>query len=534
MKLRVVSCQLSVAGWKSLLVWLTCLPWATGTVLAQQKPAPANAARPAAVTMKEEADGRYARGKVELSQQRYENAMEALQPIIITSGAQWPVTNAATYLWAVAALQAQKAREAEPVLRRLREQQPQWAGIPDVILLQAQLAEALGDRERARTILNELPADRLQAEKQALLDRLGFGAAAEPKPISGPLRVVALLPLNLDNADPRRSQFGQELYAGLRLAADSLNGQDSPVELKVVELGNDTMATKDLLARLDLGAVDLIVGPVYKAPSRLVARAAAARQVPVVNPLTEDGTLLTTGPSLYLLRPSVQTQGRAAARLAARFEPKTAVLLVEETKDDAAFAAAFRAEYESLGGRVTEEQTVSSQTYRTRMTEKVGALPVDSAAGTGVLVVVSDEKNCAQQVLNRLQRDELRLPVIAPASWLEMPELSLDELSEREFYFLAPAYRDAVSANCRRFRRAWQQRFGVPPSDYGRAGFELLYWFGPLVRQYGGAGLSTGLSQRGVGPAPMLHSIGYPNGARDNQGVTVLRLAERRIEVVRQ
>lgn len=503
---------------------------ALGQKPASAPPLPARA-QPATDAVARE---RYEQGRQLLAEQKHKAALTALQPLIITTvQTPLPQTNAASYLWALAAMRAERLPEADAVLKKLRAEQRPWAGYADATLLHAQVAEALGDRERARTLLNELPADQLQAEKQTLLDRLGFGAAVAPQPLAGPLRVVALLPLNLDAADPRRSAFGQELYAGLKLAADSLNGQNSAVDLRVFDLGNDTVAIKNLLQRLDLSSIDLIVGPIYKAPARLVARAAAARQVPVVNPLSEDGSLLATGPSMYLFRPSVQTQARAAARLAAQWEPKNAVLLLEDTKDDAAFAAAFRTEYTALGGIIKAEETVSSQTYRTKMTEKVAALPLDSASMPGVLVVASDEKNCAAQVTGRVDRDELKMPVIAPATWLEMPELSLDQFSRQPFYFLAPAYRDVLSPPGRRFRRAWQIRYGVPPSDFGRAGFELLYWFGPAVRQYGLAGLATGLSQRGLGPAPLLNAIGYPNSARDNQAVTVLRLNNRVVEVVK-
>lgn len=502
--------------------------WLPGSAWAQPTSAPTSSA-PGESPLQ-----RYEQGKQLLAEQKYKLALTALQPLIITTvQAPLPQTFAASYLWALAAMRSERVAEADALLKKLRTEQRQWAGYADATLLHAQVAEALGDRERARTFLNELPADQLQAEKQALLTRLGFGAAVAPQPLTGPLRVVALLPLNLDAADPRRSAFGQEIYAGLKLAADSLTGLGTAVELRAFDLGNDTVAVKNILGQLDLGAVDLIVGPIYKGPARLVARAAAARQVPVVNPLSEDGSLLATGPTLYLLRPSVQTQARAAARLAAQWEPQNAILLLEDTKDDAAFAAAFRAEYTALGGTIKAEETVSSQTYRTKMTEKIAGLPLDSASLPGVLVVASDEKNCAVQVTGRVAREELQMPVIAPATWLEMPDLSLDQFSKGPFYFLAPAYREIFAPAARRFRRAWQVRYGVPPSDFGRAGFELLYWFGPAVRQYGPAGLATGLGQRGIGPAPLLNAIGYPANARDNQAMTVLRLIDRVVEVVK-
>ncbi len=479
------------------------------------------------------AQTRYERAKTLLAAGKNRLAMDELQGLIITNTAKpEALTNAATYLWAVAALRAGSAAQAEPVLRLLRTRQPAWAGTADVILLQAQLAEAVGERARARTILSEMPDDALTTETAALLQRLGYGPRAAAA-ANAPVRVAALLPLGLDDADPaRRFQFGQELYAGLKLAADSLQTLGKTVELRAYDLGNDTVATKALLVRPDLAMVDLVVGPVYKAPSRLVGRAVAGRGTPVVNPLSEDGTLLTDAPTLYLFRPSVQTQARVAATLAyERFAPKTAVLLVEETRDDLAFAAAFRTAFEALGGTVKAEETVSSQTYRTRMTEKVAALPLDSLE-TGVLVVVSKENNAAQQVAGRLVRDNRRLPVVAPAAWLDMPELDLAQFNNQEFYFLAPAYRDVLSPANRQFRRAWQNRYGVPPTDFGRAGFELLFALAPLA-QPGAGDFAARLAQRGAQPGPLQPAIAYPAGTRDNQGVSVLKLLNGVVEVVR-
>lgn len=478
-------------------------------------------------------NSRYERAKNLMTAGKYRFALTELQTLIITNTPKpGPETNAATYLWAVAAMRDSRAKEAEPVLRTLRQRQPNWEGIPDVILLQAMLAEALGERERAFTILKEMPDGALPAETAEMITRLGYGAKTTENTTNAPVRVAALLPLGLDDADPRRAQFGQELYAGLRLAADSLRALGTPVDVRAYDLGNDTVATRALLAKPDLSGVDLIVGPVYKAPSRLVAAATAARQTPIVNPLSEDASLLEASPALYLFRPSLQTQARTAAALAyGRFEPKTAVLLVEDTRDDTTFAAAFRKEFERLGGRITAEERVSSQTYRTRMTDKVNALPLDSLE-TGALVVVSDEKNAAVQVTGRLQRDNRRLPVLAPVAWLEMAELQIEQFNDREFYFLAPTYRDAPAPANRQFRRAWQARYGVPPSDYARAGFELLFTMAPLARR-GGASFGANLARRGLQPGPLSPALGYPGGARDNQGMTVLRIVGRGVEVVK-
>ena len=476
---------------------------------------------------------RYERAKKLLEAGKYRFALSELQTLTIGNTPKpGPLTNAATYLWAVAALRDSRAKEAELQLQLLRQRQPRWDGIPDVILLQAILAEAMGEPERARTFLNQMPDGELTAEVNAMMIRLGFTGRTTEGAANAPVRVAALLPLNLDGDEARRFQFGQELYAGMRLAADSLRAMGRLVDIRAFDLGNDTVATQLLLSKPDLGVVDLIVGPVYKAPSRLVARAVSERNTPVVNPLSEDGGLLEGNPNLYLLRPSAQTQGRAAAALAyARFEPKAAALLVEDTRNDTVFAAAFRAEFERLGGRIVEQERISSDTYRTRMTEKVNGLVLDSLL-TGCLVVASTQANAATQVAGRLARDNRRLPVVAPAAWLEMPTLSLDQFDNQEFYFLAPAWRDVTSAPNRAFRRIWQTRYGVPPTDYARAGFELIFTFAPLIKPAGG-GLAAGLTRRGLQPGPLSAALGYPAGAHDNQGVPVLRLVNGLVEVVK-
>ncbi|RZK46295.1 MAG: tetratricopeptide repeat protein, partial [Hymenobacter sp.] len=196
-------------------------------------------------------------------------------------------------------------------------------------------------------------ADRRQLDAlvtQFGLDRTRYAAAlaapaAAPRAVArkASYNVGVLLPFELQ--DPswqtrRANQFVTDLYAGLRLAQDSLQRAGYAVQLFAYDTGADTLALKGVLALPELAGMDLLVGPVYKSGARLLARYAREHQIVCVNPLSQDGDLVADNLYHYLYAPSAATQGRAAAEFAATAfgTGRPAVLLHEGDKDDTDFA----------------------------------------------------------------------------------------------------------------------------------------------------------------------------------------------------
>ncbi|WP_139922969.1 ABC transporter substrate-binding protein [Hymenobacter sp. DG01] len=561
-------------------------PAATSKPAATTPPKPTGPPLPANLGSSDPAT-RYRNGKTLLDQTRYELAMQELQPIT-APGSQFQRAPEAAYLYAVAASRAKKWAEAEQMLNLLRTEYSRWPNLPEAFFLQGQVSFEQGDFENALRVLGQLPPDRLVAERenmkatylprikdkatfQALLkaypqdaalarayaDKLANGGwytdadksqldqlitqfALErtrytPRPRAqkkSTYNIGVLLPFEFN--DPgwetrRKNQFVTDLYAGMRLAQDSLQREGRPVQLFAYDTGADTLQLKQVLALPELAGMDMIIGPVYKSGSKILARYAQQKQIVVVNPLSQDGDLVLDNPWHYLFEPSTATQARQAAQFAfSRLGgPRTAVVLYEDSKDEAAFGQAYKQTYEALGGRVLQLRRINSDVEESLA---AGFAGVDLKT-LGHLVVASDGKKAGPYTFGVLKAQDARTPLIAYASWLENNRIGLGQLDARDVYFVHPKFVDRTSPGARRVRQLYTQRQNLPPSVFALSGFELLYYFANQLHQYGPA-FQQPLANGGPVSGAVFQGIGYPEGSHDNQYVPLTKLERLEVEVL--
>lgn len=530
---------------------------------------------------------RYKNGKLLLDQKRYDLAMTELEPLTAPAG-RFARAPEAAYLYAVAASRTQKWAEAEQMLNLLRNEYPQWPNMAEAFFLQGQVSFEQNDFDNALRVLAQLPEGRLTTEREnmkarylpRIKDKAAFqnllktypreaalGRAYADKLVSGgwyteadkgqlaqlitqfqlePARYVPRPPaarkstynvgvlLPFEFSDPswekrRKNQFVTDLYAGLRLAQDSLQREGRPVQLFTYDTGADTTQLKQVLALPELAGMDLIIGPVYKSGSKILARYAQQRQIAVVNPLSQDGSLVLDNPWHYLFEPSTATQARQAAQFAfSRLGgPRTALVLYEDSRDEEDFGAAYKQAYEALGGRVLQLRRINSDVDESLA---AGFAGVDLKT-IGHVVVASDGKKAGPYTFGVLKAQDARTPLITYASWLDNPRIGLGQLDARDVYFVHPKFLDKTSPGVRRFRQLYMQRQNLPPSVFAFTGFELLYYFGSQLHQYGPA-FQQQLAGSGPVSGAVFQGIGYPTGAHDNQYVPLTKLERLEVEVL--
>ncbi|TYZ10511.1 ABC transporter substrate-binding protein [Hymenobacter lutimineralis] len=529
---------------------------------------------------------RYKNGKLLIDQTRYELAMQELQPLTVPT-TRFDRAPEAAYLYAVAASRLKKWAEAEQMLNLLRNRFSQWPSLADALFLQGQLSFEQGDFDNALRVLAQLPPDRLVAEREYMKaqylprvkDKATFQKLIQDFPQDAALarayadklanggwytdadraqldqlitqfsldrtrytprraikkssyNIAILLPFELNDTSwetRRKNQFVTDLYAGLRLAQDSLQREGRPVQLFAYDTGADTLQLKQVLAQPELAGMDMIIGPVYKSGSKILARYAQQKQIVTVNPLSQDGDLVLDNAWHYLYEPSTATQARQAAQFAYNRlgGPRTAVVLYEDTKDEATFGLAYKQAYEALGGKVLQLRRINSDLEESLA---AGFAGVDLKT-LGHLVVASDGKQAGAYTFTAMKAQDARTPLLTYASWIENNRVALSQLDARDVYFVQPKYLDKANPGVRRFRQLYTQRQNLPPSVFAFSGFELLYYFGTQLHQYGPA-FQQQLANGGPVSGTLFQGIGYPGGAHDNQYVPITKLERLEVEVL--
>lgn len=554
------------------------------------KPTPAPA-RPVAIPPAEAAV-RYRAGKNQLDQGNYAAALAQLEALA-QPVARFARAADAAYLAAVAETRLKQWPEAEQLLNLLRTEYPTYPNMPDVLLLQGQISFELEDYDTALKTLALLPPDKLATEREnlkaaylpriqdrntwlrnlrrypddatlgrAYADRLVLGGTyteadrpqlddliakfsldrtrytPRPRPVSvkkSSYNVAVLLPFEL--ADPswqtqRKNQFVTDLYAGLRLAQDSLQRAGRTIQLYAYDTGADTLTLKQTLALPELAGMDMLIGPIYKSGAKLLSRYAREHQIVCVNPLSQDGDLVLDNPWHYLYSPSAATQGRTAAQFAAGAfgNGRPALVLYEDSKDDAAFAAAYKAALEEQGGKVSALRRFNPDVDGSLATAFAGP----ELAAAGHVVVVSDDKRVGPYALRLVQQQPAatRPGLLAPGAWLDNSRLDVSQLNGPGTYFIQPKYYDEQGPGFRRFRSLYLQRQHLPPSVFANQGFELLLYFGNALFQYGPA-FQTGLAAASQTPGAIFEGASYLGGAHDNQVVPIIKLSGLEYQVLR-
>ena len=558
-------------------------PQPTKLQLAKPKPT----AIPAA-----EAGVRYRSGKTQLDQGNYAAALAQLEPLAQPT-VRFARAADAAYLAAVATARLKKWPEAEQLLNLLRTEYPTYPNLPDALFLQAQLSFEQEDFDTALKALTQLPSDKLVAEREAMkaayLPRIkerntwqrnlrrypadatlarayanhliAGGAYTEadrpqldelitkfsldparytprPRPVSvkkASYNVAVLLPFEL--ADPssqtqRKNQFVTDLYAGLRLAQDSLQRAGHPIQLFAYDTGADTLTLKQTLALPELAGMDMLIGPVYKSGAKLLGRYARDHQIVCINPLSQDGDLVLDNPWHYLFAPSSATQGRVAAQFAlnAFGAGRPGLVLCEDSKDDADFATAYKVAFEEQGGKISALRRFNPDVDESLAAAFAGP---ELAAASHVMVV-SNNRRIGPYALRLVQQQPAatRPGVVAPGSWLDNPRLDVGQLNGPTTYFIQPKYYDEQGPGFRRFRQLYLQRQHLPPSVFANQGFELLLYFGNALVQYGPA-FQSNVSGAPQAPGAIFEGESYSGGAHDNQVVPIVKLSGLEYQVVR-
>lgn len=193
----------------------------------------------------------------------------------------------------------------------------------------------------------------------------------------GPMKIGVILPMTGDAA-----VYGEPLSKVLQLAVDEVNAEGGVngenLEL-IIEDGkcDGTSAANAAQKLINVDGVEVIIGGFCSSESLSVVPIAEAAKVAVISPGSSSPKL--TGISQFFVRnyPSDSTQGAVLAAIAYNDKGwRTVAFLQEQTDYALGVYQAFSAEFEKLGGTVTNEAFPTETTdFRSTITKVRGQNP---------------------------------------------------------------------------------------------------------------------------------------------------------------
>lgn len=317
-------------------------------------------------------------------------------------------------------------------------------------------------------------------------------------------RIAVMLPFMVEDLSSssrkRPNQFVLDLYQGIRMAFDTLNSEEQSFEVYAYDTRRDSITTQRILKQEELKGMDLIIGPLYPQPSRLVNQFALDHKINMVNPLSNSVEFATNNPYVFLFNPSLVTIGEVAAQYSLEnFGKEPGIVIFGDSRNDRILAESYADAYTAEGGRllmVREVEKNNTQDILDILLAKgtdirditdenrnnLLSIPKDSLSH---IFVASDNSLIFSKVVSAVDTRGDDVKIVGSAGWLDIPVVKYEVFERLKAHFYAPSYYLSNSAKYRAFRDNYLNKHREAPTDYSAKGYELGLFFGNNLKKYG-------------------------------------------------
>ena len=326
---------------------------------------------------------------------------------------------------------------------------------------------------------------------------------------------------------PESEQLALDIYDGLKQAADSLKTDEFSIDFKLYDSGDiDSLVIVKLIKIDEFKNLDLIIGPLYNSPFKIVAAEAKKYQIPCVSPLTQQNKVLFDNVFTSKLIPSNNTLLQGLADYCADSLSKENIVLVNNGNiKDVQNTKAFKSYYnQKVKDTLIEVKGV------------IGAKAVYKADKINYFVVITENEAFVSDFLTQLnifsdKKENLR--VIGMRKWLNYDNLDLEYFNKFSFICAAPYFVDEEKPFVQKQNAAYIQKNGCNAGDYYYLATDAgLYYFN-LLKQTGGS-FSVVLDDLPKKGTCINFNFTHPNNSTgfENQSVQIIRYNDYKLKKV--
>lgn len=385
--------------------------------------------------------------------------------------------------------------------------------------------------------------------KKFKLPKDEFAVAQIPRSVKkNSYTVAVMLPFAVNNLQPnlnrKPNQFVIDLYDGILLGIDSLSKNGIVVNLLVYDTERSESTTATILENPELKSVDLIIGPLYREPIKLVNEFALKNKINVVNPLSNDSEVISNNPFAFLFNPSYETLASKAAHFIAEqsLRRNDCMIIGGDQKKDFTMMAVFDSIATINGINIVANLSYSRESSQqisellstpTELDDKKRAVDFTLRKDSlGCIFVTTEDPLIFMKVVSSIEARGDSIQVIGSESWLETATIDYTSFERLGIRLLAPGYYGANSSSYIKFQQSYSKKHGRLPNAYARNGFELMMIYGQAMHEYGN------YFQHAFDAAAFLPGIIYSGhnylAARDNQVVPILRFKQGELHMLKK
>jgi Tetratricopeptide repeat len=540
----------------------------------------------------------YAAAKVLLAEKRYDAAAQLLKPILKEEpGNDYALYS--QYVYAYALSQQAKHNEARDMLLQLKQRHADWKESSKVNWLLATTYFHLKEYRKSVHLAQQLdvssagleewkkeyypliqpldtvvavqktfPLDvkladilylqiyqRLDVKYKVIAQRLekeyGFKPLVKERKkfkneIKTRYHLAAVLPFSwkdIDfNASQRNNQYVLDLYAGMKIAIDSLNQNKKavPIELHAYDTEKEASKVLQIVKNNEWKAIDVVIGPVYPEQYAAIKDLPELENKTLISPMSSNAKY-TENTGSFLYKASIESTVAAMANFASvNFSlrkntvkdpgllPKKNVLILygKEIKDSI-LAYQYQDSIIRKGFTVKKILKVDinyMNALRVFANDSLGLITYSHIAA------LSSDPIFAANFISLMEITQQQIPIYAYSDWLANTQLNYKQMDKREIYFIDPDYVRATSVAYKNFHKSYIAKYHVFPSVYVLQGYEMVMLLGKALREKG-TDVSLYFNEKKFFSLGMLGGYNYAN-ASSNQFVPLVTFKDLKLTLV--
>ena len=368
----------------------------------------------------------------------------------------------------------------------------------------------------------------------------------------------------------KNNKFIFDLYNGIRLGKEHLDSLGIKINILPYDTRRDPNVVKEILDSNNFNMIDLIIGPLYPSPVKIVKQFCLENKLVMLNPLSSNNQIIDDNDYAMLFMPSNKTIALTAAQYAKDKynKNKNALIFYENNRVDSLIASVYENEMKSYGfnfiysqkvdldqsrlildsltnsyelllsnkdadsiseipGRIVKEGRGIGKLDTTYRYEKKFYLGYDSV---GHVFTVSSNSLLSSNTLSGVDVREDTISVLGFGEWLNYDVITLDQLNRLDVSLISPKYVNLNSVMFNYLKKIILSSRNEIPSENLIIGFEIINMIGDIVNKYGKY-FQFGLRNEDVINGVIFKSFKY-NLKNDNQFVPIVKFVDSELKIV--
>ncbi|MDR1006306.1 MAG: LysM peptidoglycan-binding domain-containing protein [Bacteroidales bacterium] len=334
--------------------------------------------------------------------------------------------------------------------------------------------------------------DSAKAKNQNLYSQDKNKSISQSLPINTHLNIAMFLPLhyeklgelgftNFNINEKRRKEYKSfeyiTFYEGARIALNQLEKDGYNVSLYVYDVAeNDENAMKQALSRSEIKTMNILIPLVFKQPFDICAEYALQHQIPIVNPMSPNLSILNNN-EVFKIQPSAATDVETTMRyIRSNYDKPNITIIHSNTNEEKPIVNYYKQLLENSND--LSWTIIDYNKFSARVTEKI-AMGKDNIVISLCNNKGSIDENYAKELLTKLKaKIGCNITLFGSYEWLDLPSIDIAALQQFNFHFLFSYLNDYSNTNFVNFVKEYRANFkGEPDKIYAALGYDIMMFF---------------------------------------------------------